>query len=680
MKNFKELIAQLAEAQVSTNKYSWGTMKTVHDGSKTSYPLHPEHQAIVKRLRPSGEHAKAMYKDETGAQVHVHREGDKVHFVSHKKSGSHKTTVDYKHFDEEIEEQAPIAPVPDRKYIKGTPENKALRAKNKPINGHPTNVKEEVEQIEEGDLTVRTLYNKFANAHVNGHDTKSTEKVIRKVHGDEVMNHMKKAAKANAKADMDAEDRHFDNAQTAAKKTDRIGGTVGRGRSEFMRKRREWSEEVELSENAPFKKLEHAVAYATDKVKTHRDNLDGIEVYKHKAGGYDVNHTMNASGRNSLNKIGAKHLGTVYKDKPTNIKEEELKEYSMDDLHKDAAARLKKDIDTASDKRIADAKTPKKKEGFFHMVGRKQIAAAKGAIKGFKEQTDLTEHDRESDDYSRRHTVVAHVSDNTGTPADGEKRAVVKKALSVLAATPKHAEKAAHKHFSDKGYKVHKLSAVISKNAPAMQKEDLDEAREFASYDEAENAAKPGQKPKLNPATNKYNLVSEGSIPKGGLDVSKVAHAGDTPHEEDWTNVQKKKNIPFDGPYKSTFKKKNNPNRTGTDAARALAQRGMPKEETEGNPMKSYAEFVQDLQEIKLADLPSRKVTGTSYGAQYHDPEGDDDADNKKPAKAADAPKRGRGRPAGAMSGARQQGSAKQRKTGGVDYTGYKLHLPNNNK
>jgi hypothetical protein len=612
MKNFKELIAQLAEAQVSTNKYSWGTMKTVHDGSKTSYPLHPEHQAIVKRLHPSGEHAKAMYKDETGAQVHVHREGDKVHFVSHKKSGSHKTTVDYKHFDEEVDNEVkegyyekpasayrrkgdevrdptPVAPVPDRKYIKGTPENKALRAKNKPINGHPTNVKEEAEL---------------------------------------------------------------------------------------------------------------------------------------------------------------------------------------------------------------------KKEGFFHMVGRKQIAAAKGAIKGFKEQTDLTEQDREDGDYSIRHTVVAHVSDNTGTPADGEKRAVVKKALSVLAATPKHAEKAAHKHFSDKGYKVHKLSAVIAKQAPAMQKEeaeqikeastrsgadvdrkledhdedthgsvpegkpdhtlhmhngmtlqvhhvkhpngktkhtmvtsggehenagtfvipghahphhilsswnrahkehdddgygesfkpglyaninghptnvkeDLDEARMFASHQEAEAAAAPGQKPKLDPASNKYVLVRENK----GLDVSKVAHAGDTPHEEDWTTVQKKKNIPFDGPYnKSAFKKKNNPNRTGTDAARALAQRGMPKEETEGNPMKSYAEFVQDLQEIKLADLPSRKVTGTSYGAQYHDPEGDDDADNKKPAKAADAPKRGRGRPAGAMSGARQQGSAKQRKTGGVDYTGYKLHLPNTNK
>jgi hypothetical protein len=109
---------------------------------------------------------------------------------------------------------------------------------------------EEVE-LEEGDLSVRHLYNKFADAHVGGNDTKPTEKAIKKVHGDKVFAHMKKAANANAKGDMDGEERHFDNAQTAAKKTDRIGGTVGRGRSEFMRKRREWSEEVEIDENAP---------------------------------------------------------------------------------------------------------------------------------------------------------------------------------------------------------------------------------------------------------------------------------------------------------------------------------------------------------------------------------------------------------------------------------------------
>jgi hypothetical protein len=36
-----------------------------------------------------------------------------------------------------------------------------------------------------------------------------------------------------------------------------------------------------------------------------------------------------------------------------------------------------------------------------------------------------------------------------------------------------------------------------------------------------------------------------------------------------------KNDVPFDGPYKSTFKKPNNPNRTGMDAARSLAQRAM---------------------------------------------------------------------------------------------------------
>jgi hypothetical protein len=94
------------------------------------------------------------------------------------------------------------------------------------------------------------------------------------------------------------------------------------GIAAYMASKKAMKEEVELAEAAPFKTLDQAVAHATDKVKTHRDNLDGIEVYKHKSGGYDVNHTMNSSGRNSLASAGAKHLGTVYKDKPANIKEE----------------------------------------------------------------------------------------------------------------------------------------------------------------------------------------------------------------------------------------------------------------------------------------------------------------------------------------------------------------------
>jgi hypothetical protein len=51
-----------------------------------------------------------------------------------------QTASDYLH--SELEEQAPVAPVPDKKYIKGTPEHKAYKATKKPINGMPTNVKE----------------------------------------------------------------------------------------------------------------------------------------------------------------------------------------------------------------------------------------------------------------------------------------------------------------------------------------------------------------------------------------------------------------------------------------------------------------------------------------------------------------------------------------------------------
>jgi hypothetical protein len=55
----------------------------------------------------------------------------------------------------DIEEHAPVAPTIDRKYIKGTPEWKANKEKSKPINGHPTNVKEEAEVLDEKSQQAR---------------------------------------------------------------------------------------------------------------------------------------------------------------------------------------------------------------------------------------------------------------------------------------------------------------------------------------------------------------------------------------------------------------------------------------------------------------------------------------------------------------------------------------------
>lgn len=88
-------------------------------------------------------------------------------------------------------------------------------------------------------------------------------------------------------------------------------------------------EKENIKEN--FKDLHSAMKYASDKVKTHRDPDDGIEIYKHKSGAYDVNHTMNSSGRNSLQKLGAKHLGTVRRDNSFNIKHNVKEEVDLDE-------------------------------------------------------------------------------------------------------------------------------------------------------------------------------------------------------------------------------------------------------------------------------------------------------------------------------------------------------------
>jgi hypothetical protein len=106
------------------------------------------------------------------------------------------------------------------------------------------------------------------------------------------------------------------------------------------------------------------------------------------------------------------------------------------------------------------------------------------------------------------------------------------------------------------------------------------------------------------------------------VDVDKINTAGDVPHEEKFETFKKSKRV------KESF-------------------------DDEGNLISNKISYKDFITEIKLADLPSRKIQGRSYGADYSDPEGADDYDDKKPIKPA-AEKRGRGRPAGAKSGARK--------------------------
>jgi hypothetical protein len=58
----------------------------------------------------------------------------------------------------ELEEQAPVAPTLDKKYIKGTPEHKAYKATKKPINNMPTGkYNEGVDFDEQGNLKVEKI-------------------------------------------------------------------------------------------------------------------------------------------------------------------------------------------------------------------------------------------------------------------------------------------------------------------------------------------------------------------------------------------------------------------------------------------------------------------------------------------------------------------------------------------
>ena len=111
-KKSKVVKEDLQEAvSVRKEKHSWGTMMTVHHGSDTSYPLHPEHQSAIKKLRPG---MKTTFKDETNSTVHAHREGDTVH-LTRPKTGSTLTSLPYHHFDTS-EHAKPVAKKPAGEY------------------------------------------------------------------------------------------------------------------------------------------------------------------------------------------------------------------------------------------------------------------------------------------------------------------------------------------------------------------------------------------------------------------------------------------------------------------------------------------------------------------------------------------------------------------------------------
>jgi hypothetical protein len=152
-----------------------------------------DHQKVFDHLKKMGYKKTGGYDSKPNEfTMHHNRDemtakSDPVHHSSGvsahvEKEHGGKTKVHFTHRN--IKEQAPVAPVPDRKYIKGTPEHKAYKATKKPINGHPTNVKEDKKEETMLNFTsfVEALkgnqhkIDKNKNGKVDSHDFKLLRK------------------------------------------------------------------------------------------------------------------------------------------------------------------------------------------------------------------------------------------------------------------------------------------------------------------------------------------------------------------------------------------------------------------------------------------------------------------------------------------------------------------------
>ena len=443
--------------------------------------------------------------------------------------------------------------------------------KNKGMKSHKKAsgaMKEEAEQIEEGDLSVRHLYNKFADAHAAGNDTKSTEKAIKKVHGDEVFKHMKKAATANAKGDMDGEERHFDNAQTAARKTDRIGSTVGRDRSAHRKQFEEVEHIEEKSDQAKQNKTMKNMMDASRGARYKLNNPVPAAEPEHKnARAHNV-----AIGR-ALRKEG-------YYEKPASAYRRKGDEIG--------GGSSKNDVPFDGPYTKATGNTTDKSGAVHSPMSRAKHLAKMAMKKSMKEDIDrLFEKDDSEYNY------------------EGEM------AVTQLKTISRHAEALQAKMKPDTNLPEWVQSKITlatdyMQTAHDYLMSELDE--------QAPVAPVPGMKFKnhavmVHPETKSRVVINRKNIDNYTSDGYKEVRPG--------FKLKEDEEVKF-----------------------------------------SYTELMM-INEIKLADLPVRRIKGHSYGADYSDPEGADDYDDKKPMKPT-AEKRGRGRPAGSQSGARKNfGSSK---------------------
>ena len=550
--DFKEFSegSQNVKATVKTDNYSWGKMKTVHHGSSFSIPLHPEHHEAIAKLKDQQEH---KFKDETGRHWTAKRDGEDVHFQG--ANGGNKTKVAHK----SIAENAPVAPVPDKKYIKGTPENKALKALRKPINGHPTNkMKEEtMPQSFKGFLSSLTELtdkqkkhiDKNNNGKIDGHDFK----LLRKEDDQTEETHQSKTTM-----------KHIPNASPALKKAakDIKPGVAGYRDRIDMLKAGGVKEEVELQE-ANHREF-------AQQGKMHPD------MAKHMKAGQEMDFYHS--------KTGDKISGIVKKNdgKEVHVKAHKDGKMGAGDVHKftvssklDESTKVEDPPFDGPYKKVTGDGNVKDKSGAVHTpMSRARDLARKAMQKKMKEDFNIEITEEQAADLCD----VASIN---------EKMDMSKADMGDVI---KDFQKSDAPQFAGKSDEKRREMAIAAK----MQAGGKKSYREFVEL--------------IAPT------IQEGSKDEKVVDVAENAF--------DYKNNK--------GPVSS----------------------GRYDVKQDGNRTIVTRKYNPD--------------TGHSTGTD----------DEEKPA----AEKRGRGRPAGSTSGAKQKGSGNKSDYRGIDRTTHALHLPNNNK
>jgi hypothetical protein len=602
----KEETEQLEEATVKTQKYEWGTMKTIHHGSDFSIPLHPEHHEAIAKLKDQQEH---KFKTEDGKHWTAKRSGDDVHFQG--ANGGNSTTVKHSTMSEEVQI--------DEIHRMKTKLNKLDAVSNMSV------ARQKLSNLmHSGKAKGALIANKMRTLNMGDDLDQEDLDALHEV--------LSKDAKAG---DWISDFVHSTNPKFDGKsKKERINMALGAYYNTHKKKDGISEEAEELDEKSDQAKQN----------KTMKNMMDASRGARHKLN----NPVPDAEPEHKTARAHNVAIGRALRseDKMTTTKDKSGKLVSFKyegDWKKTTKADAKKD--------------PAGKVA--NMAGQAMQKMAK----------------------ANEQAPVAPVPDRKyikGTPEHKAYKAT-KKPINGMPTNMKE-EKDEQEYGYEGDMALNQLATLMrcAEMIKEILKPDTDmpewvQSKITLATDYIQTAAdymhselKEGYYEK--PASSyrrKGDEVGGGSSKAVSV---KVNHAGDEPHEEKWEPVKKVKkpveeavqkvDIPAylrkakgDTPLKMDDLKRKD---TLSDAENLKRNRGVKESfDDEGNLISNKVSYKEFMLEYTPGPGGVTQIKGRSYGANYSDPEGADDADDNKPMKPA-AEKRGRGRPAGAKSGARK--------------------------